>query len=451
MKRIDLTKGSVLKTLLIFSLPLIATNVVQLLFHAADVAVLGIMVDDSAVAAVGACGALINLLVSLFSGLASGANVLIARQVGSKNEEGAKRATGVALLVGFLAGTILMIVALIGAEQFLIWMKCQPQVLEEATLYLRIYFAGMPVIMMYNFVSAILRAVGDSTRPMVYMLVAGVLNVGLNFLFIGAFGMSVDGVALATVISNLASLVLALIALFKNNGYCKVEAKNIRLRRWELMQIVKIGVPSVVCGLFFYVSNLFVSAGVNSISKDAMTANAVSTQFDSIIYNVGLSVAIACMAMVGQCLGARDLPRIRRTVGVSLAFVTVASLGLGALFVILSEPMLGIMTDSQAVIEIAQEKMIVLCLTYFVTSMMEVFSFSLRSLGAHISTLIAGFSCGFLIRSCWVWFAWPLNKTLWFLYLAYPVSAGAAVIFYIGSYILTIKRTKKQLLENSLI
>ena len=451
MKRVDLTKGPVLKTLLIFSLPLIATNVVQLLFHAADVAVLGIMVDDSAVAAVGACGALINLLVSLFSGLASGANVLIARQVGSKNEEGAKRATGVALLLGFLAGTILMIVALIGAEQFLIWMKCQPQVLKEATLYLRIYFAGMPVIMMYNFVSAILRAVGDSARPMIYMLVAGALNVGLNFLFIGAFGMSVEGVALATVLSNLASLVLALIALFKNTGYCKVEAKNIRLRRFELWQIVKIGVPSVICGLFFYVSNLFVSAGVNSLSEEAMTANAISTQFDSIIYNVGLSIAIACMAMVGQCLGAKDLPRVRRTVGVSLAFVTVSSLGLGAIFILLSEPMLGIMTDSQEVIKIAQEKMVVLCLTYFITSMMEVFSFSLRSLGAHISTLIAGFTCGFLIRSCWVWFAWPLYKSLWFLYFAYPVSAGSAVLFYIGSYILTIKRTKKRLLENSLI
>ena len=410
MKSIDLTKGSVFKTLLIFSLPLIATNVVQLLFHAADVAVLGIMVDDDAVAAVGACGALINLLVSLFSGLASGANVLISRQVGAKNEDGARKATGVSLLVGFLAGLFLMLVALVGAEQFLIWMKCQPEVLADATLYLRIYFAGMPVIMMYNFVSAILRGVGDSMRPMVYMLVAGVLNVGLNFLFIGAFGMSVEGVALATVLSNLASLVLALVALFKNNGYCKVEAKNIRVRGWELLQIVKIGVPSVVCGLFFYVSNLFVSAGVNSLSKEAMTANAISNQFDGIIYNVGLSIAIACMAMVGQCLGARDLPRVRRTVGMSLLLVTVASLGLGTLFVLLSRPMLGIMTDSQEVIKIAQEKMIILCLTYFITSMMEVFSFSLRSLGSHISTLIAGFTCGFLIRSCWVWFAWPLYK-----------------------------------------
>ncbi len=441
MKRIDLTKGPIFKTLLIFSLPLIATNVVQLLFHAADVAVLGIMVDDRAVAAVGACGPLISLLVSLFSGLATGSNVLVAKQVGSQNEEGARRATGVSLVLGFLSGVVLTVVALVGAEQFLIWMKCQPDVLKEATLYLRIYFSGMPIIMLYNFVSAVLRAVGDSTRPMVYMLIAGGLNVGLNFFFIGAFKMGVAGVALATVLSNLISLVLALIALFRNDNYCKVEFKNLRLKKWEVIQIVKIGVPSAICGLFYYVSNLFVGAGVNSLSTNAMTANAISGQFDSIIYNVGLSIAIACMAMVGQSLGANDLKRVKKTIGVSLCYVTAASLTLGVLFVILARPLLGIMTDSQAVIELAREKMIVLCLTYFVTSIMEVFSFSLRVLGMHISTLVAGFFCGFLIRSSWVWLAWePPGKSLWTLYFAYPVSAGSAVIVYIISYIIALKR-----------
>lgn len=446
MKRTDLTNGAVFKTLLLFSLPLIATNVVQLLFHAADVAVLGIMVDDAAVAAVGACGPIITLLVSLFSGLATGSNVLVAKQVGSKNVEGARRATGVSIVVGFLCGIILTVIALFGAEQFLVWMKCQPDVLKEATLYLRIYFSGMPVIMLYNFVSAILRAVGDSTRPMMYMLIAGALNVGLNFFFIGVCKMGVGGVALATVLSNLVSLVLALVALLKNDNYCKVEMKNLRLKKWEALQIVKIGVPSVVCGLFYYVSNLFVGAGVNSLSTDAMTANAISGQFDSIIYNVGLSIAIACMAMVGQCLGANDLKRVKRTIGVSVAYVTVASLSLGALFVLLSRPLLGIMTDSQAVIELAREKMVVLCLTYFITSIMEVFSFSLRVLGMHISTLIAGFFCGFWLRSSWVWFAWtPLGKHLWALYLAYPVSAGAAVIIYIVSYAIALKKINLKL------
>ena len=444
MKRIDLTKGSVLKTLLIYALPLIATNVVQLLFHATDVWVLGVMVDDHAVAAVGASGAIINLLVNLFNGLATGSNVLISRLVGARNEDGARRATGTSLIIGFLSGVILMIVAVIGAPYFLVWMKCQPEVLADATLYLRIYFMGMPIMMLYNFVAAILRGVGDSMRPMVYMLSSGVLNVGLNVLFIAAFNMTVAGVALATVLSNLFCLVFAVIALFKNNGYCRAEAKNLRIRAWELKEIVKIGIPSALCGLFYYVSNLFVSSGVNSLSTDAMTANAISNQFDGIIYNVGLSIAIACLAMVGQCLGSGDIDRVNKTVKVGATVVTVGSLALGSLFVLLSHPMLGMMTDSEAVIKIAQEKMLVLCLTYFITSIMEVLSFSLRALGSHLVTIVVGIVCGFFIRSSWVWFVWPLNKTLGMIYLSYPVSAFAAVIIYVISYIFVIKKVKTQ-------
>lgn len=449
MKRNDLVSGPVFKTLLLFSLPLVATNVVQLLFHAADVAVLGIMVDDGAVAAVGACGPIVNLLVSLFAGLASGSNVLIARLVGSRDTNGARRATGTSLIIGLLSGVFMTVVAIVGARQFLIWMQCQPDVLEEATLYLRIYASGMPIIMLYNFVSAILRGVGDSTRPMVYMFVAGGLNVALNFFFIGACGMEVAGVALATVLSNLVSLVLALVALFKNNGFCKVEMCNLRIRKWELTQIVKVGVPSAVCGLFFYVSNLFVSAGVNSLSTDAMTANAVSGQFDGIIYNVGMSIAIACMAMVGQGIGAHNISRVKKTVLISIGYATVASLALGGLFVLLAEPLLGIMTDSQAVIEIAKEKMVILCLTYFVTSIMEVFSFSLRAMGYNGCTFVVGVLCGFFIRSAWVWFVWePLGKGLGTLYYAYPVSAGSAVLIYTVYYcFFAFKGVRKRLGE----
>ena len=448
MKRIDLTKGSVLKTLLIYAMPLITTNVVQLLFHATDVWVLGVMVDDMAVAAVGASGAIINLLVNLFNGLATGSNVLVSRLVGAKDKEGAMRATGTSLVVGLLSGIILMVVAVIGAPYFLVWMKCQPQVLSDATLYLRIYFMGMPIMMLYNFVAAILRGTGDSVRPMAYMLISGVLNVGLNVLFIAAFDLTVAGVALATVLSNLVSLALGLAALFKNNGYCRAELQNIRIRKWELTEIVKIGVPSALCGLFYYVSNLFVSSGVNSMSTEAMTANAISNQFDSIVYTIGLSVAIACLAMVGQCLGSRDLLRIRKTVWIGASTVTVASLCVGGLFVLLSPYMLGLMTDSLAVIEIARDKMTVLCLTYFITSIMEVLSFSLRALGAHTSTLVVGIVCGFFIRSSWVWFIWPLNKTLGMIYYAYPVSALCAVIIYVVSYAFVIKKMKSSLRDS---
>jgi putative MATE family efflux protein len=228
-----LTEGKIFKTLFIYSLPIILTNVVQLLFHAADVAILGIMVDDAAVAAVGACGPIISLLVSLFASFATGANILIAKHVGAKNVERGRKATGTAVLIGFLSGLIMMAIALIWARDILVLMKCQPDVLDSAVTYMRIYFLGMPVIMLYNFIAAILRSVGDSLRPMIYMFIAGVVNIGLNVFFVTVCSLTVEGVALATFLSNLVSLILALIALFRNKGYCKIEFKNLRIFKTE--------------------------------------------------------------------------------------------------------------------------------------------------------------------------------------------------------------------------
>ena len=328
-----LTEGKIFRTLFIYSLPLILTNVVQLLFHAADVTVLGIMVDDSAVASVGACGPIISLLVSLFASFATGANILIAKHVGARDEQRGRKATGTAIVLGLLSGVIMLIIAEIWARDILILMKCQPAVLDQAVRYMRIYFLGMPVIMLYNFVAAILRSVGDSLRPMIYMLVAGVVNIGLNVFFIAVCKLTVEGVALATFLSNFAALILALIALFKNKGYCKVEFKNLKIFKGEFKEIVKIGVPSCLCSLSYYVANLFVSAGLNSISAEAMSAGAYAGQFDAIVYNVGMSIAIGCMSMVGQCYGAGMFDRIKKTVAISAAYATIASLTLGSLVV----------------------------------------------------------------------------------------------------------------------
>lgn len=442
MKTLDLTKGSVFKTLLTYSLPLIATNVAQVLFHATDVAVLGIMANDDAVAAVGACGSLISLFISLFSGFATGANVLTANRIGAKDIEGARRGVGTSLLVGFLSGVILMVIALIGAEQFLIWMNCDPEVLDEATLYMQIYFLGMPIMMLYNTVAAILRADGDSMRPMIYMLIAGGVNVGLNFLLVGAFSMGVAGVAIATIVSNLLSLILSFIPLIKNKEYCKVEIKNIRFRKEEMEGITKVAIPTCLCSVFFYFANVVMAAGVNSLGKEAMTANTISGQFDSIIYNVSFSVAIACMAMVGQCHGAGLKARVKETVYVGMGVATGLSLFAGTLFAIFANPLLGIMSDNPAIIQMAREKLLILCFTHFVTGIMEVLSFSLRAMGYSNLTMIAGFICGFGVRSLWVWTVWQGDKTLPGIFWAYPVSAGLAIVAYFIAFII-ITRNKR--------
>ena len=439
----DLVHGKIFKNLVTYSIPLIITHVVQTLFNAVDVAVLSVMAGGDAVAAVGACGSIVAVLVNLCTGFATGANILVARRIGARDEKGVRRATGTALVLGLCLGVGLMVVAVTFARQFLILMQCQPDVLDQATVYMRIYFLGMPIIMMYNFVAAILRASGDSVHPMKYSLLAGVLNIGLNVFFVGVIGIEVEGVAIATVLANLVSLILGLITLSKSKGICRVEKQYLRIRRQEFVKMFKIAVPASAGALCYYVANLFAYSAVNSMSTEAMTANALSGQLDAFIYTVGNAIAAAAMTIVGQNFGARRFDRIRKTIKASVFYVAAVCLSLGAAFVLSADPLLGLLTDDPLVITIAKDRMTFLCLTYFVTGIMEVFSFSLNSLLQQKSVLIVCAICGFGIRSGWIWFVWPLHKSLSMLFASYTVSALVAIFCYLFIYKRTIKKYEK--------
>lgn len=434
MKRNSLTQGPVFRALFAFSLPLVITNTINILFHAADVAVLAFFVEGPAVAAVGACGSLITLMVSLFTGLATGANVLISKRVGAKDEPGTQRAIGTSLSVGLFSGIFLMIVALIFARRFLIWMNCQPDVLDMATLYLKIYFMGAPIMMLNNFSVAVLRSEGDSVRPMLYSVLSGVTNVVSNIFLVTVFHLTVEGVAIATVLSSLVALILSLCRIFGGNRVNRIERENLRISKAEFLEIVRVGVPTCLSGLAFYVANVILASAVNSMSTEAMTANAISSQFDGIIYTVGMAIASGTSVMVAQNYGAHQFERIKKTMRVSVLYVTAVSFCLGAVFVLFREPMLRILSDDPGVIAIAKDRMTFLCLTYFVTSIMEVFSFSLRALGRQKSTLVVGIVCGFGIRCLWRWFVWPLYPTLAVLFACYTVSAFMAIVIYVFIY-----------------
>ncbi len=427
----NMTEGSIFKILFFYSLPIIVTNLVQLLFHVVDVTILAIMADDLAVAAVGACGSLITLLVGIFTGFATGSNVLIARRIGEGNTAGIKKATGVSIAIGIISGFILMVIGIVFARKFLIITNCQPDVLDDAARYLVTYFYGMPIIMLYNFVAAVFRAVGDSVRPMKYMIVSGIIKIILNIVFIGVLKISVAGVALATIISNLISLLLALRVVFKYDFKFRVEVKDVCIKKEELLEIIKVGIPTCLCSIFFYIANVILSSKVNLISTNAMTANAISSQFDGIIYNVGCSIAIATSVIVGQNFGAKNFERVRKTIGQSIGYTTCVSLFLGVTFVLLSDVMLGMLSENPDIIAIAKDKMVLLCLTYFITSIMEILSFSLRAMEMSNATMIVGGICGLGIRGLWAWFIWPLHPTLSMLFLSYPVSAFVAIIIYL--------------------
>ena len=444
MKNNLLTKGPIFKALVIFSLPIIVTNTINILFHAADVAVLAFFSGDADVAAVGACGSLITLMVSLFTGFATGASVLISKRVGANDDQGTKKAIGTALSIGFLSGVFLMIVSLIFARRFLILMNCQPDVLDAATLYLKIYFLGSPIMMLNSFAVGGVSASGDSTRPMIYSMLSGVINVCLNVVFVAVFHLSVTGVAMATVFSAAVSLTLVLIRLFKGDGGCRAEIASLRINKNDLLEIVKVGIPTCLCSLSFFLANVILSSAVNSISTDAMTANAISSQFDGVIYTVGAAIASATSVIVAQNYGAHNIERIKKAILIGCTYATSISLLLGSVFVIFADPMLRILSDSESVVAIAKDKMIFLCLTYFITSIMEVFSFSLRAIKRQLSTMIVGFVCGLGIRCFWRYFIWPANPTLSMLFSCYAVSAFVAIIIYLFVYRFALKTIHRE-------
>ena len=442
MDKTSLTTGPIFRTLFRFSLPMIVINILQMVFHTTDTAVLGIMSGDAEVAAIGACGSLISMLVCLVSGYSSAANVVISRRIGAGDEQGARRATGTALVLGLLSGLTLMTVVLLFSKQFLIMTNCQPEVLDMADLYMKIYFLGMPIIMLYNFTASILRASGDSLRPMIYMIISGIANVGLNFLFVGAFHLTVAGVAIATVLSNAIALTLALIALAKNNDFCKIELKNLRLRKQELLEMIGIGLPSCIGGISFYFGEVVVISAVNSLGTNAMTANAISSQLDRVNYTVGASIAGAIGVMISQNFGSKSFDRIKQTLWIGTVYCLSVTMLIGVLVVLLADPLIGIFTDNETIVTLTKGRLVLICLTNFITCTMEVLMNAVRSLKRPRCVLVIGIICGFMIRSFWSWFAWPLCKTIPFLFICLPLSTFVGSIIYFAIYKSAFKAEK---------
>lgn len=438
-----LTQGPIFKSLFVFSLPMIILNLLQMLFHMTDTAILGVFSSDADVAAVGACGSLVSILTFVVMGYSSAANVVISKRIGAQDKDGARRACGTAIVMGLLSGVLLMVIVLIFSRTFLTITNCQPEILDSADLYMKIYFLGMPITMLYNFIASILRASGDSVSPMVYMIISGILNVILNVLFVVVLKMTVSGVAIATVIANAVSLVLSIIKLSKDKDYCKIERKNIKLFKEETLEIFIIGIPSCIAALGFYLGEVIVVSAVNSLGTNAMAGNAVSSQIDRINYTVGSSVAAAVGIMVSQNFGAGRFDRIRKLVRVGAIYCMITTMLVGLLMLSISGIALDMLADSQAVIELAKERLYFVTLTNFITSTMEIFSNSVRSLKRPRFLLIVGIICGFLIRGCWTWFVWPLRKTITFLFVCLPLSTFVGSLIHYVVYRKAVKREEE--------
>lgn len=347
---IDMCSGSVFGKMLLFALPLMCSSILQLLFNAADIVVVGRFAGDNALAAVGSNTALINLLTNLFVGLSVGTNVLTAQYYGAKRERDLKETVHTSMLLSLYSGLLLTVVGLIGAPKLLELMQAPPEVLNLAVLYLRIYFLGMASMMVYNFGSAILRAVGDTKRPLYYLLGAGIVNVVLNLFFVIVCHLGVAGVAMATVISQTISAFLVVRCLVREQGGIHLDLKALAITKEKLGKIMQIGLPAGFQGTVFSLSNVVIQSAVNSFGNIAVAGNSAAANIEGFVYMAMNAFHQATISFTSQNYGARAYKRIYKILFAGELFVIVTGVVLGNLAVLLGESLLGIYSPSAEVI-----------------------------------------------------------------------------------------------------
>lgn len=447
VKSVDMLKGPIVKGIMQIAVPLMVMNILQTLFNAADVAIVGIFVGDTAVAAVGSNGALINLINGLFIGVSVGANIVIARFIGSGEHEKVEKVVGSSILLALISGILVMGITLIFARDFLILMSCDVNVLDLSAKYLKIYFIGAPFMLLYNYSAQILRAKGDAIRPMIYLIIAGVLNVILNVIFVALLGMGVSGVAIATVISQALSAVLAFITLLREKGVVRFRWKRLRFYKKEIKELLLVGVPTGIQSCMFSLANVFIQSTVNTMGEDAMAGVSISTQFDAMLYYVIYSPAIAAMSFVSQNYGAKNPERIKEVM--KKASLIIISLGavVGGLIILLNRQLFSLITDSESVMWYAKQRILVLGSTYFLCGIMEVFIYSLRAINKSILSMIISiiFACAY--RILWVKLITPFNPEIYFLFFAWPTSWVLSII--VGAIVFTkeFRKFKKKVQE----
>lgn len=421
---IDMCSGSVFQKMLVFALPLMCSSIMQLLFNAADIVVVGRFAGDNALAAVGSNTALINLLTNIFVGLSVGSNVLTAQYYGAKRETDLKETVHTSMLLSVYSGLLLTLVGFIGARWLLERMQAPPEVLDLAVLYLRIYFLGMASMMVYNFGSSILRAIGDTKRPLYYLLGAGVVNVILNLFFVIACHMGVAGVAVATVISQTISAALVVRCLIKEQGGIHLELRELAISREKLAKIMRIGLPAGFQGTVFSLSNVVIQSAVNSFGNIAVAGNSAAANIEGFVYMAMNAFYQATISFTSQNYGAREYRRIYKILFAGELYVIATGVLLGNLAVFFGDALLGIYSPSAEVVAAGMERLRIICTLYALCGVMDVLVGALRGIGYSVIPMIVSLlgACG--LRLVWIAtvFRIPEYHSLTTVYLSYPIT-----------------------------
>ena len=435
---IDMCNGSLFPKILTFSFPLIASGILQLLFNAADVVVVGRFAGNEALAAVGSTASLTNLIINIFIGLSVGTNVVVARFYGGNKEKDVSDAVHTSVMISLVGGVILLVAGILLSHPLLALMGTPDDVINHSVLYMRIYFAGMPVMMLYNFGSAILRAVGDTKRPLYYLLISGVVNVVFNLVFVIEFNMGVAGVAFATVISQALAAVLVLNCLMKADSAIRFEFKKLRINPYILRQIAGIGFPAGIQGMLFSVSNVIIQSSVNSFGSVVMAGNTSAQNLEGFVYTSMNAVHQATVSFVGQNSGAGKYDRVKKSIVECFLLVTAVGVIMGFAMAFYGDALLKFYSSDPEVIKYGALRLLYICVPYCLCGIMEIFVGGIRGMGYALVTTFISLMGACAFRIIYIYTFFRTHKSLEVLYLSYPISwfitALAQLIYLIIVY-----------------
>lgn len=446
-KVVNMLEGPLLGPIFLFAMPLFITSVLQLAFNAVDIIVVGKFTGHHALAAVGATGPVINLLVTMFMGISIGASVIMGQNVGARDFKNAQDTLHTAIGISILGGILVLFAGIFTAMPLLRLMQTPPEVIELSGEYLKIYYIGMPGFMVYNFGSALLRAIGDSRRPMYFLTISGVFNVICNLIFVIVFKMGVAGVAIATTISQYIAAALIVASLLKADGYMKLSFDKIRISKDKALGMMKIGLPAGFQGALFSISNILIQSGINSFGSVVMAGNTAAGNLEGFVYMGMNAVYQTSLSFTSQNMGAKQYDRVKKIFWTCVRVVIVVGLVLGVGAWLLGDKLLRLYTDEPEVIKYGVERLGVVSATYFLCGIMDTMVGGLRGMGYSITPMIISLTAVCILRMIWIATIFQSIHTPVILYLSYPVSWTVAAIGNYVNYLYAMKKLDKMKAE----
>lgn len=443
----DMIHGPLLKSILLYAFPLMLSGILQLMFNAADVIVVGRFAGSSALAAVGSTSSLINLLINLFIGVSIGTNVLVARYYGARDWDRIQQTINTSIITAAVGGLLLIFIGFFASGPLLRLMGTPDDVIDQSILYMRIYFGGMPFFMLYNFGAAILRSVGDTRRPLYFLIIAGIINVVLNMIMVIVFHMGVAGVALATVASQVVSCILVLRCLIHNEGAIHLNVYNLTFSKERLSEMLRIGLPAGFQGMVFSISNVLIQSSVNSFGSLVMAGNTAAANIEGFVYTAMNAFYQTNLSFTSQNYGAKNKERIDKVLVCCLGLVAVTGLVIGNGAYLFGKTLLGFYTTDPQVIVYGMNRLAIIATMYCICGMMDVMVGSIRGLGYAVMPMVVSLMGACALRVVWIFTIFQMFHTQFSLYISYPISWSITFLVHLICYLAVRKKVFRKLDE----